>query len=230
MIKLEKNNREVFHNRDIKVKISLINHVQYFFNLQGIDEKPIQLLPTEWIDKKYSNLRMDFLVKCVSGNIYNIEGETQSVNDEIINKTWKYAKELMCKYENKVYSVIIALSDNNQIPVKDIGSIKFKAILCEMKKFNGDEYLNNIKNKFENDKELTIEDCAIIEIIPDMKNTQKESIIVEELCNIIKNGKISDKNRIKLQSTMWLNIDYYVKDKDKRNELMEMIKVQESQD
>ena len=79
MIKLEKNNREVFHNRDIKVKISLINHVQYFFNLQGIDEKPIQLLPTEWIDKKYSNLRMDFLVKCVSGNIYNIEGETQSV-------------------------------------------------------------------------------------------------------------------------------------------------------
>jgi len=63
-----------------------------------------------------------------------------------------------------------------------------------------------------------------------MKNSQKESIIVEQLCNIIKNGKISDKNRIKLQSTMWLNIDYYVKDKDKRNELMEMIKVQESQD
>ena len=43
-------------------------------------------------------------------------------------------------------------------------------------------------------------------------------------------GKISDKNRIKLQSTIWLNIDYYVKDKDKKEELMEMIKVQESQE
>ena len=54
----------------------------------------------------------------------------------------------MCKYENDVYSIIIALSENNKIPIKDIGSIKFQAILCEMKKFNGDEYLNNIKNKF----------------------------------------------------------------------------------
>ena len=230
MINIGNKDRQVFHNRDIKVKISLINHVQYFFNIQGIDEKVIQLLPTEFIDKNYSNLRMDFLVQCKSGNIYNIEGETQSVNDQTINKAWKYIKELMCKYENDVYSIIIALSEKNKMPIKDIGSIKFQAKLCEMKKFNGDEYLNNIKKKFKNGKELTIQDCAIIENIPDMKNSQKESIIVEQLCNIIKNGKISDKNRIKLQSTMWLNIDYYVKDKDKRNELMEMIKVQESQD
>ena len=62
-----------------------------------------------------------------------------------------------------------------------------------------------------------------------MRNSTNESIIVEELCNIIKNGIISDENRIKLQSTMWLNIDYYIEDTDKRNELMEMIKVQESQ-
>ena len=54
----------------------------------------------------------------------------------------------MCKYEIDVYSIIIALSENNKIPIIDIGSIKFQAILCEMKKFNGDEYLNNIKNKF----------------------------------------------------------------------------------
>ena len=99
-----------------------------------------------------------------------------------------------------------------------------------MKKLNGEEYLNNIKNKVENEKELTIEDCAIIENIPDMKNSQEESIIVEQLCNFIKNAKISDNNRIKLQSTMWLNIDYYVKDENKRKELMEMIKVSESQE
>ena len=175
-------------------------------------------------------MRMDFLVKCLSGNIYNIEGETQSVNEKTINKTWKYIKELMCKYENDIYSIIIAFSENNNVPIKKIGSIKFQAILCEMKKLNGEEYLNNIKNKLENEKELTIEDCAIIENIPDMKNTQDESIIVEQLCNIIKNAKISDNNRIKLQSTMWLNIDYYVKDENKRKELMEMIKVSESQE
>ena len=87
MVKINKNQREILHNRDIKVKISLLNHVQYFFNLQGIDEKVMQLLPTEVIDKNFSNMRMDFLVKCLSGNIYNIEGETQSVNEKTINKT-----------------------------------------------------------------------------------------------------------------------------------------------
>ena len=43
--------------------------------------------------------------------------------------------------------------------------------MWDEKKFNGDGYLNNIKNKCKNGKELTIEDCAIIENIPDMKNT-----------------------------------------------------------
>ena len=33
-----------------------------------------------------------------------------------------------------------------------------------------------------------------------------------------------------IQSVMWLNIDYYVKDENKRKELMEMIKVSESQE
>ena len=222
--------RIVFHNRDIKVKISLINHVQYFLDFNGIDETVIRLLPTEFIDKKFSNLRMDFLVECESGNIYLIEGETSSVDNDTMDKIWKYVKELICKYENDIYGIIIALSKNNKSALKEMGSIKFQPLLCEMKKFNGDEYLNKIKNKFKSKKELTIEDCAVIENIPDMKNSQREEIVVEQLCEIIKDGIISDENRIRLQATMWLNIDYYVKDSEKRKDLMEMIKVEESQD
>ena len=99
-----------------------------------------------------------------------------------------------------------------------------------MKKLNGDAHLNNIKKKFNNNDELTSHDCAIIENIPDMKNTEKSAIIVDELCNIIKKGKINNANRIKLQATMWLNIDYYIEDSDKKEELMEMIDVEKSQD
>ena len=43
----------------------------------------------------------------------------------------------MCKYENDVYSIIIALSEKNNVPIKDVGSIKFQAKLCEMKNSTG---------------------------------------------------------------------------------------------
>lgn len=99
-----------------------------------------------------------------------------------------------------------------------------------MKKFNGDKYLNNIKKKFNSKKELTIHDCAIIEYIPNMKNSKDTAIVVEELCNIIKNGIISQENRITLQATMWLNIDYYIENQEKREELMGMIDVVKSQE
>ena len=227
---MEKFERIIYHNRDKKYKISLINHIQYIFELNGIEEKIIRVIPTEYIDKDYSEKRMDFTVLCESGNIYNIECESHPVNEKTSDKTWNYVKELFQRYDNDIYSLIIALSENNKNPTKIIGTTKHEPIMFEMKKINGDKYLNSIKKKFENNEELTSQDCAIIETIPDMGNTKEPDIIVEELCNIIKEGVINTENRTKLQATMWLNIDYYIKDSEKRKELMEMIDVEKSQD
>ena len=222
--------RKIYHNRDIKYKISLINHVQYIFDIYGIDEKIIRVIPTEYINEDFSNRRLDFAVECLSGNIYDIECETLSISDETVTKTWIYAKSLYCRYDNDIYSLIIALAEKNELLEKQIGTTKHIPIYCEMKKLNGNEYLNNIRTKFNNNEELTSHDCSVIENIPDMKNTKKPSLIVEELCNIIKNAKISTNNRIKLQATMWLNIDYYIENTEKREELMEMIDVENSQE
>lgn len=165
---MNKYNREIFHNQDIKYKICLINHVQYIFNLKGIEEKVVHIIPTEFIDKDHSNKRLDFAVECESGNIYDIECETSSVNDKTADKTWDYAKNLHCRYDNKIYSLIIALAEKNNIPIKKIGTTTHKPLLLEMKKYNGDEYLNNIKKKFNSNDELTSHDYAIIETIPDL--------------------------------------------------------------
>ena len=220
--------RKIFHNRDVKYKLSQINHAQYIFDLCGINEKVIRRMPTEYIDNKFSNKRLDFVVECESGHIYDIEHESSSVNDNTLDKTWNYVKNLFCRYDNDIYSLIIALSENNILPKKQIGTTTHSPIVLEMKKFNGEEYLNNIKKKFKNKTELTAHDCAIMELIPDMKNTEKPDIIVEELCFIIKNGKITPENRTKLQATMWLNIDCYVKNSMKKEKLMEMINVEKS--
>ncbi|MBQ9026442.1 MAG: hypothetical protein IJ104_08735 [Methanobrevibacter sp.] len=137
-------------------------------------------------------------------------------------------KSLHWKSKNDIYSLIISLYEKNKIPIKLIVTTTHNPILCEMKKFNGDKNLNKIKKKFESNKELTTHDCAIIETIPDMQNSRNPEVIVEKLCHIIHDGKISNENRITIQSTMFLNIDYYVKEENKRKELMEMIDVENS--
>lgn len=152
---MTKFDRKIYHNRDIKYKISLINHVQNIFDLCGIKEKVIRVIPTEYIDKSFSNKRLDFVVECESGNIYDIECESSSVTDSTIEKTWNYVKNLFCKYDNDIYSFIIALNENNTIHEKQIGTTTHNPILIEMKKINGDKHLNNIKKKLNDNKELT---------------------------------------------------------------------------
>ncbi len=66
---MNKFNREIFHNPDIKYKICLINHVQYIFDLKGIEERVVHIIPTEFIDKDHSNKRLDFAVECEGKHI-----------------------------------------------------------------------------------------------------------------------------------------------------------------
>lgn len=41
--------REIFHNRDKKYKLSLIYHIQYIFELNNIEEKVVGVIPTEYL-------------------------------------------------------------------------------------------------------------------------------------------------------------------------------------
>ena len=61
-----------------------------------------------------------------------------------------------------------------------------------------------------------------------MNHNRDVSEIVAEICHLINKAIISEEELIKLRATMFLNIDYYVKDKKIKNELMELINVEEA--
>ena len=72
-IPLSMTKRKVFHNRDIKIKVSLINHIQYFLDFLEIDEEIDVLLTNEIITDDFRNLRMDYVALCKSGMIIEAE-------------------------------------------------------------------------------------------------------------------------------------------------------------
>ena len=221
--------RKVFHNRDIKIKVSLINHIQYFLDFLEIDEEIDVLLTNEIITDDFRNLRMDYVALCKSGMIIEAEGELNSISEKTMDKTWNYIDELRCTNDKRnVTCIIFALDNKNKIKTKKMGSLKFEPHIFEFKKLDGEENLNKIRSKIENNQKLNHNDCALLENIPDMNHNRDVSEVVTEICYLINKAIISEEEWIKLRATMFLNIDYYVEDKKIKNELMELINVEEA--
>ncbi|SDA59399.1 hypothetical protein [Methanobrevibacter millerae] len=98
----------------------------------------------------------------------------------------------------------------------------------EIKKFDGEKYLNICKKKVEDNELFTSDDCGIIDLIPEMKFNRNMSNVIEELCYVIKDGIIPEENRRELTTIINLSIDYYITDKKKRDELTEMLKMDDA--
>ena len=133
------------------------------------------------------NLKLDFRAKLKSGKVLDVEGESAVVRDPALKKSLRYLIELYCHTGEDVISVIMALAEGNNRKIFDKKDcITFKPYLVEIKKFDGEKYLNICKKKVEDNELFTSDDCGIIDLIPEMKFNRKMTPVIEELCHIIK--------------------------------------------
>ena len=215
-----------YHNKDARIKIGLHNHGNMLLRYLKIPEEIKSIEDTELTTLEGKNMKLDFRAKLKSGKRLNVEGESNVVREPALEKTLGYSREVNCHTHDEVISVIIALAEgNNQKTFDKEYCFTFKPFLVEIKKFDGEKYLIRCKNKIENNEEFTEDDCGIIDLIPEMKFDRKLSEVVEELCYVIKDGRINQKYKRELTTIINLSIDYYITDKKKRNELTEMLKM-----
>ena len=222
-------NRINYHNKDTRIKIGLHNHGNMLLKHLNIDEEIEEIEEKDMTTLEGKNLKLDFRAKLKSGKRLDVEGESGVVQNKTLEKTLGYSRELNCQTNEEVISVIIALAEGNNKDVYD-GEycFSFKPFLLEVKKCDGEKILNRYKDKVQNNEEITSEDCGIIDLIPEMRFNRNLSEVIEELCHIIKYGIIPEENRRELTTIMNLNIDYYVVEKRKRDELTEMLKMEEA--
>ena len=115
---------------------------------------------------------MDYVALCKSGMIIEAEGELNSISEKTMDKTWNYIDELRCANDKKnVTCIIFALDNKNKIKTKKMGSLKFEPHIFEFKKLDGEENLNKIRSKIENNQKLNHNDCALLENISNYSNT-----------------------------------------------------------
>lgn len=222
-------NRINYHNKDTRIKIELHNHGNMLLRHIGIDDEIKEIEPQEMTTLEGKNLKLDFRAKLKSGKRLDVEGESNVVRDPALEKSLEYLIELYCQTREDVISIIMVLAEGNNKKIFDKKDcITFKPYLLEIKKCDGEKYLNICKKKIEDNKSFTEDECGIIDLIPEMKFNRNMGDVVEELCYVIKDGKIPKENRRELTTIINLSIDYYITDKEKREKLTEMLKMDDA--
>jgi len=95
---------------------------------------------------------------------------------------------LYYKSKKKITTIVVYSSEINDVVTKlDCGSIKYDIKSFYMSSFDGDVKLQNIKDKVDNNIELTEQDIITLSFIPLMSSEKSKSQITLESIEIAKN-------------------------------------------
>lgn len=163
-----------------------------FFNLDVTIDRPAE---TEIKNIDVKTNAMDYLFYTDNGDYLHFEFQTTKKNDDI-SRFLYYDSSLYYKSKRNIRTLVVYSSDiTNASTYLDCGSIKYNVEAFYMKNLDGDNKLNNIKNKVNNNIELTEQDIMTLSFIPLMNSKKSKSEITLEsieVANEIKTYK--DKN------------------------------------
>ena len=207
------------------------NHANFILKHLEINDSVKRILEKDLTTIEGRNLKLDFRAELTSGRILDIEGESDVLRDKQLKKSLGYLKENYSQEGKQTITIIIALAEGNHKRIYDKEPcIDFKPYIIEIKKYNGEQYLNIFKNKVQDKEIFSDNDCAIFEMLPEMKFNRDMNDVIDEAAHVLKDAIIPTDNKNSLITIMNLSIDYYVDDEDQRDELRGLLKMDEAFD
>ncbi|GCD12545.1 DUF4351 domain-containing protein [Clostridium tagluense] len=157
-----------------KIEDSVLKSAMDFFQQNavdffGINTKIIAPAQTELKDIKINTNFMDYTFYTEDGNYLHFEFQTTN-RQEDIRRFMFYDASLHYKGNRKIRTVVVYSSDIKKVEnYIDAGSIKYNMEAYYMNNIDGDEKYNYLKNKIDNNEELTNEEILSLTFIPLMK-------------------------------------------------------------
>ncbi|MBU3191506.1 hypothetical protein K9O30_19670 [Clostridium bowmanii] len=157
-----------------KIEDSVLKSAMDFFQQNavdffGINTKIIAPAQTELKDIKINTNFMDYTFYTEDGNYLHFEFQTTN-RQEDIRRFMFYDASLHYKGNRKIRTVVVYSSDIKKVESYiDAGSIKYHIEAYYMNNIDGDEKYNYLKNKIDNNEELTNEEVLGLTFIPLMK-------------------------------------------------------------
>jgi predicted transposase YdaD len=140
-----------------------------------IDAKIIAPAETEIKNIEIKTNYTDYLFYTDDGNYLHFEFQTTDKKDDI-KRFLYYDASLFYKEKRKVRTIVIYSSDiENVVSFIDAGTIKYNIEPYYMKKIDGDEKLEYLKEKIEKNENLTREDILTLTFLPLMNSEEGRS-------------------------------------------------------
>ena len=167
--------------KDTLQKLSLIAFAQAMLAMMGDKRKVVRFYPTELIIPTFRHRFMDGVLELDDGVLINIEFQTGDLTEKFLLRCAQYAVNLRVISRKIVETSIISTGNRNKS--KLIAFISkffiFKPKIFFYSEYDGLEILNNIKDKIENKKKLTLLDHYYLVFIPFMGNVNQVEVAFE---------------------------------------------------
>lgn len=195
--------------------------------LIGQNEVIERILPTEIINSNLDNKFMDIRALTKSGKIIIIEGQTDVLERNPLERYFGYFRDTLCDFSKEIKFIICCLSlGNNKKKAMVEENVCFKPIVVELKKIDGDKILNMLRKKFKKQVELDNTDCGLLVHLPLLNLSISQEECIREICEHIKEGNcIPEKEKNTIIPAMYLNIAHYISEEYEQEKLLEAINV-----
>lgn len=161
--------------------------------------------------------------------VMNWEDESKEVDENVIQKSNKYRRNLEYIFKTEVISAITTIQPLKEHKLKYIHSptFSFDPIIISYPEWNGSERLSTITTKIEDEKVLSKVEAMNLIMIPKMF-TENQDIILEKVCELLPKLRIEDSDfKLELVLEMRCIIHKYAKTLNDINRLEGVIGLQE---
>ena len=157
-----------------------------FFNLNTQGMTPAR---TELQSIEINKVFIDYLFYTDSGECLHFEFQTTHKKDDLARFMY-YDALLYYKEKKDITTVVVYSADIKKVSSQlDIGSIQYNIIPVYMTSYNGDQVLEEIQRKVENDEELTSQDIMKLTFTPIMGGSKHKTQRAIESIELVKKVK-----------------------------------------
>ena len=218
-------NNSLKNKYDSIFKISSHCFVDALIQIVDIPEDDYELLSCEIFSPGKDVKSMDILLKGETGYV-NIEFHKQPLSKSTLDRNFEYVVHYYLFYGETIDQKIVVI-DNNRKSIEKIQitpNLEFKGNYYYVSDIDGQEVLNNIKDKVKTNTKLNDYEQYIFSIFPLTKHDyDNDDELMEELCNLTSHLNIPEKNREAICLIQVILLDLFVHNKELKDKLYKVI-------
>ena len=212
-------------------KIAFSTYGDEFLKYFGEYKKIIRELGTEAHTLYGTHRRLDRLALVDDDTLQNWEFEFKKIGEDTLNRIWEYNTLKSAEFGQIMDSFIISFANPDSCDESiEIGrSIVFAPIIKYLQKMGLPKKLNNIEYKINNEKRINIQDeLTLIFVALSVEDSSKEKM-VKRVCNVLEQiDYVGGYRRVVIDSLVAFQIENFVKSKQNRENLNEVVDMQMS--